>query len=139
MVVAAPKGLFRTPLARDALLEGALLCASLDVAAVWVAALRFLDAGCVGAAVLVVDEATAATPAWLFWCCSLTEAADFPLSVVGRGLRVDDAADRGGSGGASLGTLAAVVAGRVDFLPSPSSFLSGYISKSIMSRSLSSA
>lgn len=67
---------------------------------------------------------------------SLLVAAILLPSDDGRGLRVEDAAGRGGA--ASLvRALGAMRAGFFD--GSASSLLSGYISKSITSRSLSSA
>lgn len=123
---------------REDFCERVLLCASLELAELaWVPALRFLGACCVGAAELAADEDSAAAPARLGCCCCslMEEGADFAVSVVGRGLRVDDGPERGG---ASLGALDAIGC-RTDFLGSPSSFLSGYVSKSIVSRSLSSA
>lgn len=104
-----------------------------------VPALRFLDACCAGGAEAAGidddDDDDATVDEMRFcWFASLIVAAGLLPSVEGRGLRVEDAAGR--SGATSLRALGAM---RVAFFGSASSFLSGYISKSITSRSLSSA
>lgn len=123
---------------REDFCDRVLPCASFELAELaWVPALRFLGAGCVGTTELAADEDSGAAPASLCCCCCslMEDGADFAVSMVGRGLRVDDGPARGG---ASLGALDGIGC-RIDFLASPSSFLSGNVSKSIMSRSLSSA
>lgn len=99
-------------------------------------AFRFLEGCCWATGVLAVDEDEAAVPALLCWCCSLTDEAAFVPSDVGRGLRVAAALGRGGPSLAVAGVLP--LAGRI-FFGSPSPFFSATESKSVMSRSLSSA
>lgn len=100
-----------------------------------VTAFRFLETCCEAMLELVAEEETTAAPAWLCWCCSLMAEADLPLSE-GRGLRVEAALGRGGP---SLGVVGAVAVAGLIILGSPSPVLSARVSKSVMSRSLSSA
>lgn len=105
-----------------------------------VPALRFLEGCCVAAPEVVAEEVEPAAPAPFCCCCSLADEGGFEPSDEGSGLRVEDALGRGGPSLDVVGAFAfaLAVAGLV-FLRSASPFFSATESKSVMSRSLSSA